>query len=43
MAMIHEKIYQSNDLASINYNDYLEQLITYLFESYMPKKRQSRY
>lgn len=37
MAMVHEKIYQSDDLSSINYRDYLEQLVAYLFESYMPR------
>lgn len=41
MAMVHEKIYQSNDLSNINYRDYLEQLIAYLFESYMPKNIES--
>jgi len=37
MAMVHEKIYQSDDLSNINYRDYLEQFVAYLFESYMPK------
>ncbi|MCC5925537.1 MAG: PAS domain S-box protein [Bacteroidetes bacterium] len=37
MAMVHEKIYQSDDLSNINYRDYIEQLMAYLFESYMPK------
>jgi PAS domain S-box-containing protein len=34
MAMIHEKLYQSNDLTRINFVDYIESLISNLFYSY---------
>ncbi len=34
MAMIHEKIYQSNDLANINFNEYIRDLTVSLFHSY---------
>ncbi len=35
MAMIHEKLYQSNELARIDFNDYITQLSTFLSQSYM--------
>ena len=34
MAMIHEKIYQSNDLEEINFADYIQSLISNLFYTY---------
>jgi PAS domain S-box-containing protein len=34
MAMIHEKLYQSDDLSKINLTDYIESLVTSLFYSY---------
>ena len=34
MALIHEKLYQSQDLASIKFKDYLQTLIIGLFRSY---------
>lgn len=34
MALVHEKIYQSSDLSSINYREYIEQLIAYLSDAY---------
>lgn len=34
MALVHEKIYQSEDLSSINYKEYIDQLAEYLFTSH---------
>ncbi|MFN6486030.1 MULTISPECIES: sensor histidine kinase [unclassified Nostoc] len=34
MALIHEKLYQSQDLARINFADYIRDLVTNLFYSY---------
>jgi PAS domain S-box-containing protein len=34
MALVHEKLYQSQDLARINFADYIEHLISYLFQAY---------
>ncbi len=34
MALIHEKLYRSHDLARINFRDYAEDLLTYLHRSY---------
>ncbi len=34
MALIHEKLYQSEDLATINFADYIHELITNLWYSY---------
>lgn len=34
MAMIHEMLYQSNDFSKINYNSYLNQLVTKLVTSF---------
>ena len=34
MALIHEKLYQSQDLARINFVDYIQDLVTNLFYSY---------
>jgi PAS domain S-box-containing protein len=35
MAMIHEKLYQSNELARIDFKDYIDKLIAFLTQSYM--------
>lgn len=37
MAMIHEMIYQSNDIGHINFSDYIKNLTTNLFHSYKSK------
>jgi PAS domain S-box-containing protein len=34
MALVHEKIYQSEDLSSINYKEYIDQLAEYLFATH---------
>ncbi|MEK6766091.1 MAG: ammonium transporter [Planctomycetota bacterium] len=34
MALIHEKLYRSKDLANINFNDYIKNLVNDLFLSY---------
>jgi PAS domain S-box-containing protein len=34
MALIHEKLYRSTNLAQINFGEYLEDLVTNLFQSY---------
>ncbi|MEL6489128.1 MAG: histidine kinase dimerization/phosphoacceptor domain -containing protein [Cyanobacteria bacterium J06621_3] len=34
MALIHEKLYQSSDLSRINFNKYVEVLLSYLIRSY---------
>lgn len=38
MAMIHEKLYQSSGLARIGFRDYIKNLVTYLFQSYVIDK-----
>lgn len=42
MAMVHEKIYLSEDLAHINFVDYIQSLISNLFYSYNIEKSQIR-
>jgi two-component sensor histidine kinase len=37
MALVHEKLYQSNNLAQIDLRDYLQHLATTLFHSYSPQ------
>lgn len=37
MAMIHEKLYQSPDMASINMKDYIKSFVSGLFSLYMMK------
>lgn len=34
MAIIHEKLYQSNDISQINFGEYIESLVSNLFYSY---------
>jgi two-component sensor histidine kinase/HAMP domain-containing protein len=34
MALIHEKLYQSGDLANIDFKEYIKKLTTFLFQSY---------
>jgi len=34
LALIHEKLYQSDDLDRIDYGDYIKKIIDYLFQSY---------
>jgi two-component sensor histidine kinase len=40
MALIHEKLYQSSDLAQIDFSAYLQSLVTYLAQSYRVKADQ---
>ena len=40
MAMIHEKLYQSNDFTHINITEYIESLVSGLFYSYSISKEQ---
>lgn len=34
MALIHEKLYQSEDMVSVDFADYIKNLVDYLFQSY---------
>jgi two-component sensor histidine kinase len=36
MALIHEKLYKSNDFSNINFNGYVEDLLRNLFQSHSP-------
>jgi two-component sensor histidine kinase len=36
MAMIHERLYRSGNLASINCAEYVQDLVADLFQSYLP-------
>jgi PAS domain S-box-containing protein len=40
MALIHERLYQSSDLASIDFAEYIEKLAYFLFNSYMADQEQ---
>lgn len=40
MAMIHEKLYQSNDISHIKFDDYIESIVSDLFYSYNIDKTQ---
>jgi PAS domain S-box-containing protein len=37
MALVHEKFYQAEELSEINFNEYLEKLCHYLYQSYGDK------
>lgn len=39
MALIHEKLYQSEDLAKTNFSEYIQSLVTALFRSYSAYSR----
>jgi PAS domain S-box-containing protein len=39
MALVHEKLYQSQDLARINFAEYVRNLATYLFRTYSAQAR----
>ena len=39
MAMIHEQLYQSNNLAQINFKEYLQRLVNNLLSSYNPNPK----
>lgn len=34
MALVHEKLYQSEDMISVDFSDYIQNLINYLFRAY---------
>jgi two-component sensor histidine kinase len=34
MALVHEKLYQSEDMVSVDFADYIKNLLDYLFQSY---------
>ena len=34
MALVHEKLYQSEDMVSVDFADYIKNLADYLFQSY---------
>ncbi len=40
MAMIHEKLYNSDNLTRINFSEYIESLVAHLFSSYAVSTRQ---
>lgn len=40
MALIHEKLYQSRDLSRIEFREYVQSLVTYLFELYSLQSEQ---
>jgi PAS domain S-box-containing protein len=39
MALIHEKLYRSPDLAQINFGEYIRELVSFLFRSYSASTR----
>ncbi len=42
MALVHEKLYQSKDLSRIDFSNYIENLIMFLFHSYQVRSDQIR-
>ncbi len=40
MAIIHEQLYQSKNLASINFADYIQNIMTHLFHSYSSPEKE---
>ncbi|MFP5269997.1 PAS domain S-box protein [Coleofasciculus sp.] len=40
MALVHEKLYQSQDFARINFAEYIENLTSYLFQIYIVESKQ---
>ncbi len=43
MAMIHEKLYQSRDFASIDFGDYIEKMVTHLYVVYQVDPKRVRF
>jgi PAS domain S-box-containing protein len=42
MALVHQKLYQSNDLTNIDFHDYIRQLLFHLFHVYQAKSDKIR-
>ena len=43
MALIHQSLYQNNDLSNINSHDYIHQLVEYIFKTYSIDKNKINY
>ncbi len=43
MAMIHEKLYRSKDLSRIDFSEYIRELTSYIYESYIDSKRDIKF